>query len=37
MVYYKLVKITIDITSLVEVIFDIVIRNYNIQDFIISN
>ena len=30
-------KVTIDITSLVEVIFNIVIRYYSILSFIISN
>ena len=37
MIYYKLVKVTINTLSLVKVIIDIIIRNYNFLDLIITN
>lgn len=36
MIYYKLVKIVINILSLVKVIFNIIIKYYNILNFIIN-
>lgn len=36
MVYYKLVKVTIDAPSLAEVIINVVVRHYGLLDSIIS-
>lgn len=37
MIYYKLVKITIDVLGLVQVIINVVIRHYNLWDFIVND
>ena len=37
MIYYKLVKVTIDAPGLVKVIIDIVVRNHSLLDLIVIN
>ena len=37
MVYYKLIKITIDVSDFVEVIINIVVRYHGLLNFIITN
>lgn len=37
MVYYKPIQVTINITNLVEIIIDIIINNFSLLDFIMSN
>lgn len=36
-VYYKLVQVTIDATSLVKVIIDVVVQYHGLPDFIVGN
>lgn len=36
-IYYKLIKVMIIISNLVKVTLNIVIRNYNILDFILND
>ena len=37
MVYYKPIKIIIDVSELVEVIINIVVRHYSLPDLILTN
>ncbi len=37
MVYYKLVKITIDVLAFVEVIIKAIVRHYSLPDSIVSD
>ena len=37
MIYYKLIKVTINVLGLVELIFNIIPKHYGILDYIIRN
>ena len=37
MVYYELVKVTIDVSGLVEVIFNVIIQHHGLSNSIVSN